>query len=101
MEDIKNKAEEPVLSNAAIPKVTGIDGIFFFSDKPDETRAWYANNLGLEVNEWGSTFESRNINRPEEINSLQWSPFLAGSDYFALQKKNSYSTTGFRISKNL
>jgi len=69
------------------PKVTGIGGIFFFSDKPEETRAWYAKNLGLKVNQWGSSFEFRNANRPDEINYLQWSPFEKGSDYFAPSEK--------------
>nr|WP_317206664.1 VOC family protein [Hymenobacter sp. 15J16-1T3B] len=39
------------------------------------------------MNEWGSTFESRNLERPDEINSLQWSPFQQGSDYFAPSQK--------------
>ena len=69
------------------PKVTGIGGIFFFSDNPNETKEWYSKNLGLEVNEWGSTFEFRNANRPEEINYLQWSPFKTGSEYFSPSKK--------------
>lgn len=69
------------------PKVTGIGGIFFFSDNPNETKEWYSKNLGLEVNEWGSSFEFRNANRPEEINYLQWSPFKTGSEYFSPSKK--------------
>lgn len=81
MEDSKNKAED------VIPKVTGIGGIFFFSDNPAETRDWYAKNLGFDVNEWGSTFESRNIDKADEINQLQWSPFKSGSEYFAPSKK--------------
>jgi predicted enzyme related to lactoylglutathione lyase len=70
------------------PKVTGIGGIFFFSDNPKETKQWYAKNLGLEINAWGSSsFESRNINKPEEVNSLQWKPFKKDDDYFAPSKK--------------
>lgn len=69
------------------PKVTGIGGIFFFSDNPEKTKEWYAKNLGIQVNEWGSSFEFRNANRPEEINYLQWSPFKHGSEYFAPSKK--------------
>jgi len=66
------------------PKVTGIGGIFFYSEKLEETNEWYTKNLGIEINEWGSSsFESRNINRPDEINSLQWKPFKKGDDYFA------------------
>ena len=69
------------------PKVTGIGGIFFFSENPDHLKDWYAKNLGLEVNEWGSSFEFRNANKPDEINYLQWSPFQKGSEYFSPSKK--------------
>ena len=69
------------------PKVTGIGGIFFLSDDPKETRDWYSKNLGLDMTAWGSTFESRNINDPDEVNQLQWSPFKSGSSYFEPSKK--------------
>jgi predicted enzyme related to lactoylglutathione lyase len=69
------------------PKVTGIGGVFFFSDNPKEAREWYSQNLGLDTNDYGSSFETRNVNRPEEINTLQWCPFKKGSDYFAPSKK--------------
>jgi predicted enzyme related to lactoylglutathione lyase len=85
MEDQKNETTNS--ANDTTPRVTGIGGIFFFSDNPEATRKWYSQNLGLETNEYGSTFESRDINRPEEINSLQWSPFKKGSEYFAPSKK--------------
>jgi predicted enzyme related to lactoylglutathione lyase len=87
MEQPKNSADTPS-SVDQTPKVTGIGGIFFFSDNPQETREWYAKHLGIETNEWGATFESRNAERPDEINSLQWSPFKKGSDYFAPSKKD-------------
>ena len=70
------------------PKVTGIGGIFFFSDNPQETKDWYSKNLGLEMNDWGSaSFESRKLDNPEEINSLQWKPFKKGDEYFSPSKK--------------
>ena len=70
------------------PKVTGIGGIFFFSENVQATKDWYVKNLGFEINEWGSTgFESRNLHNPEEVNSLQWSPFKKGDEYFAPSKK--------------
>jgi len=88
MEEQRNETTNTVSTNDTTPKVTGIGGIFFFSDNPEETKEWYAKNLGLEINEWGScSFESRNVNKPEEINSLQWSPFQKGSEYFAPSKK--------------
>jgi predicted enzyme related to lactoylglutathione lyase len=74
-------------SNNLTPKVTGIGGIFFFSDDPKKASEWYAQNLGLATNEWGASFEFRNADRPEEINYLQWSPFKRGSDYFQPSKK--------------
>lgn len=69
------------------PKVTGIGGIFFFSENPKEIREWYAKNLGLEINEQGASFEYRNADRPHEINTLQWSPFKKDSEYFAPSNK--------------
>jgi len=75
-------------SDDITPKVTGIGGIFFFADNPRETREWYAKNLGFDVNDWGSTFRSRNNERPEEINALQWSPFKNGDEYFSPSKKD-------------
>ena len=81
MENHNNKTENTT------PKVTGIGGIFFFSDNPEQARKWYGQNLGLEINDYGSTFESRNLNKPDEINALQWSPFEKGSGYFAPSKK--------------
>ncbi|PHR44199.1 MAG: glyoxalase [Fluviicola sp.] len=82
-----NKKQEPTKSSNLEPKVTGIGGIFFFSDNPEKTKNWYAENLGLAVNEWGSSFETRNANRPNEINYTQWSPFKTGSEYFDPSKK--------------
>ncbi len=73
--------------NDSTPKVTGIGGIFFFSSNPKETREWYKNNLGMDVNDYGSTFESRDMHNAEEITRLQWSPFKTGSEYFAPSKK--------------
>jgi predicted enzyme related to lactoylglutathione lyase len=74
-------------SNEAIPKVTGIGGIFFCAENPEILKEWYAQNLGLEVNQWGSTFEYRNAHKPDEINYAQWSPFNQGTSYFAPSKK--------------
>jgi predicted enzyme related to lactoylglutathione lyase len=85
MEDSKKQAGNS--ASDKIPKVTGIGGIFFFSDNPKDTKDWYSKNLGFDVNDWGSTFESRNISNPEEIEMLQWSTFKKGDDYFSPSKK--------------
>lgn len=88
MEESENKTGNIDSSSNITPKVTGIGGIFFFTDNPKDTREWYAKNLGFDVNDWGSTFESRNIENPDEINALQWSPFKKGDEYFAPSKKD-------------
>ena len=83
-----NKQKEIIMDDT-IPKVTGIGGIFFYSDNLKETKEWYGKNLGIEFNDWGSSsFESRNINKPDEINSLQWKPFKKGDDYFSPSQKD-------------
>jgi predicted enzyme related to lactoylglutathione lyase len=87
MADQNNQSDESLSSQDTTPKVTGIGGIFFFSENSEKTKEWYSENLGLEVNQWGSSFEFRNANRPDEINYLQWSPFKQGSEYFSPSKK--------------
>ena len=88
MEDKKKQTDHSTSPADTTPKVTGIGGIFFFSDNLKETKEWYTKNLGIEINDWGSSsFESRNINRPDEINSLQWKPFKTGDEYFSPSKK--------------
>ena len=78
-----NKNEQKLTTmNDTTPKVIGIGGIFFRSKDPVKTREWYGQNLGLAVNEYGSVFETRNANRPDEINYLNWSPFKEDTDYF-------------------
>jgi len=89
MDKQKNEATNTASTKDTAPKVTGIGGIFFYSDNLKETKEWYTQNLGIEINDWGSSsFESRNVNRPDEINSLQWKPFKKGDEYFSPSKKD-------------
>lgn len=88
MEEQKNEPANTSSTNDKTPKVTGIGGIFFFADNLQETKDWYIKNLGIEINDWGSSsFESRNMHNPDEINSLQWKPFKKGDAYFSPSKK--------------
>jgi len=88
MEDQNNQPDNSTSPVDTTPKVTGIGGIFFFSDNTKEIKDWYAKNLGFDVNEWGSvSFDYRDVNKPEEIIPLQWSPFKTGDDYFSPSKK--------------
>jgi predicted enzyme related to lactoylglutathione lyase len=64
-------------------RVIGIGGIFFKCKDPDSTREWYGKHLGLVTNPYGSTFEFRNAENPEEKNFLQWSTFKESTHYMA------------------
>lgn len=84
----QNKTQA-VSSTDSTPKVTGIGGIFFYSDNPSEAKDWYVKNLGIEINAWGaSSFDSRDINNPGEIHTLQWCMFKTGDKYFDPSKKH-------------
>lgn len=37
-------------------RVTGIGGIFFKSEDPNAAKAWYKKHLGLNTDDYGSTF---------------------------------------------
>ena len=88
METPENETGNTSAANDTTPKVTGIGGIFFFSENPKATNEWYAKNLGIEINDWGSSgFESRDINKPDVINSLQWKAFKKGDAYFSPSEK--------------
>lgn len=65
-----------------IPRVTGVGGIFFGSENPEELRKWYGTHLGLAIDDYGSPFEFRNALRPDEVNYLRWSPAKSGSAFF-------------------
>jgi predicted enzyme related to lactoylglutathione lyase len=69
------------------PKVIGVGGIFFKSANPEEIKKWYQDHLGIETDEHGSMFTSRNVDRPEEMNYLQWSPFGKDTEYFNPSEK--------------
>jgi len=75
------------MENKKEPKVLGIGSVMFFSENPKATREWYAKNLNMDVSDWGATFESRNIDNPNKLESTQWCPTKVGSDYFAPSEK--------------
>jgi predicted enzyme related to lactoylglutathione lyase len=66
-------------------KVTGIGGIFFKSKDPKATKNWYSKHLGLNNDQWGSTFWWKD----KEGNdcSTQWSPMKEDTDYYEPSKK--------------
>lgn len=87
MSEQPNVTEMELPDDNITPKAIGIGGIFFFVEDTEKTREWYSQNLGIESNQYGATFESRNILDPAQIDSLQWSPFKKGSNYFKPSNK--------------
>ena len=68
-------------------RVTGVGGIFFKCQDSNAIKEWYGKHLGLAIDDYGSAFEFRNANNPEEINYLRWSPFKQDTDYFNPSEK--------------
>ena len=81
------RSDNHITMSDTTPKVTGIGGIFFRTSDPEKIKEWYGKNLGLAIDPWGSAFEFRNANRPDEINYLRWSPFSDTTDYFQPSSK--------------
>ncbi len=69
-------------STQTMKRVTGIGGVFFKSKDPEAQRDWYRDHLGLVTNEYGSVFEFRATDNPDEKGYLQWSPFGENTTYF-------------------
>ena len=72
---------------AARKNVTGIGGIFFKSKDAGKMKAWYEKHLVLKTNEYGSLFEFRSTDDPQQKCYLQWSPFPQDTKYFEPSKR--------------
>jgi predicted enzyme related to lactoylglutathione lyase len=63
-------------------RVTGIGGVFFKCVNPDLIKEWYSTHLGINSDEYGSSFEWRKSDKPEEKGYTAWSPFKSDTKYF-------------------
>lgn len=68
-------------------RVTGIGGVFFKTADPKKTKEWYSKNLGMKTDDYGTMFEFRTAENPEEKAYLQWSPFSEKTKYFEPSQK--------------
>ena len=68
-------------------KVTGIGGIFFKCQDVDKTSAWYKKHLGLDTDQYSTTFAWRQESDPEKKGFTQWSPFKQSTEYFGPSTK--------------
>ena len=69
-------------------RVTGIGGIFFKVKDPDATKNWYQKHLGLNTDQYGTAFEWRSSEDPEEKGFTQWSPMKEDTQYFQPSEKD-------------
>lgn len=68
-------------------RVTSLGGIFFKCQNPEQMRSWYSTHLGLNTNEYGTTFEWRHAGNPSQKGFTVWSPFENSTEYFAPSQK--------------
>ncbi|MDT0643172.1 VOC family protein [Zunongwangia sp. F363] len=66
-------------------RVTGIGGIFFKSKDPAASKNWYSRHLGLNTDQWGSTFWWKDAEGKDC--STQWSPMSEDTQYYKPSEK--------------
>ena len=78
-------------------RVTGIGGIFFKSDNPQELYQWYETHLGIQrtPDESGSMFEWRDPADPNKTGATMWSVFPRDTKYF--DPSRSTFMTNYRV----
>lgn len=82
-----NTKEKPNMKTENNLKVTGIGGIFFKCENPEEIKEWYKTHLGLNTDQYGTSFEWRQGTDPTKYGFTQWSPFNADTKYFEPSEK--------------
>ncbi len=63
-------------------RVTSFGGIFFKCGDPVAIRNWYSHHLGLNTDQYGTTFEWRHVGEPDKKGYSVWSTFPADTKYF-------------------
>jgi len=69
-------------NQSTMKKVTGIGGVFFKCEDPATLKAWYQANLGLNTDQYGTSFEWRQADAGTKKGFTQWSPFSGETTYF-------------------
>jgi predicted enzyme related to lactoylglutathione lyase len=68
-------------------RVTSLGGVFFKADDPKKMNEWYARHLGLQTDEYGTSFAWRNYDDPNKRGFTAWSAMSAKTDYLNPSKK--------------
>jgi predicted enzyme related to lactoylglutathione lyase len=69
-------------------RVTALGGVFFKCNDPGKMRDWYHKHLGLETDEYGTSFGWRHFGNSEKKGYTAWSPFDKETSYFEPSKKD-------------
>ena len=70
-------------------RVTGIGGVFLRAKHKEALAAWYRNNLGLEIAEWGGCVFSGTEEPAQAKGSTTWSLFAKDSDYLGSREQGA------------
>jgi len=64
-------------------RVTGLGGIFFKAENPEELYKWYENHLGLQhQGQEAVSFNWRQADDPEKLGMTVWAIFPKDTKYF-------------------
>jgi predicted enzyme related to lactoylglutathione lyase len=69
-------------------KVTSLGGVFVKCKDPKKVREWYQQHLGINTDEYGTSFEWRTSENPEKKGYTVWSTFKEDTDYFKPSEKD-------------
>ena len=69
-------------------KVTGLGGIFFKCKDPQKMMEWYSKNLGINTDEYGTSFVWNRADKTNSKGYTAWSPFREDTDYIEPSRKD-------------
>ena len=69
-------------------RVTGMGGIFFKCERPQNMLEWYSKHLGISLAGESGIFEWKQKNSPGEYGHTVWGPFERATKYFQPSQKD-------------
>jgi predicted enzyme related to lactoylglutathione lyase len=70
-------------------RVAGIGGVFFRAHDPEALKRWYGEQLGLELEDFGTVFTAA------DGDQTVWAPFASDTDYFG--RPDQQSMVNYRV----
>ncbi|MCS3867616.1 hypothetical protein J3D55_000532 [Chryseobacterium ginsenosidimutans] len=71
-------------------RVTGIGGIFFKCKDPKALKEWYKTHLGIDVNEYGATFDWKEVSDSNPKGFFDMEPVSGNNKIFRAVDKRIY-----------